>query len=1091
METVINCDICLENFSFKEFEAHYEYCVKNLNAFEAIMNKTDTDPRKRPLKSRDNQQHVREKKRKKSCNPGIWQKKCFECGAFYLVKMEIDHIATERHRYAAAINIKQNEKIVPISIESHFPIKSYRVYPNDSKPDIHQLSNQCNDNILKILYYCLSEYRSIKFQLSAFGVYIDEYDEVIPLKTMKPFVTPYKSIYEIDSVVEEFSDALDYLITASLEFHHHDHNFSKKSFQYFEITAIKLEHIQAAGYIPAPDKIKSRNALINVRNIDNYCFKWSVLAYLGYVKHETITFQTAAKRKYDREKLRNPSHYKVLDISEDIIDYNGISLDFSGIKFPINIEGIKRFEKNNTDFSINVYEVDVDEKNVVGPTIRTKEKRTRHINLLAINNKDKQIMHYAYITSMGKLCFSQHSKSKAAADFCENCLQFYNRKTNKHNCGEEPVRYPLPNTTLCFESHSNSISPPVVIYADIESSLEPKSSEAWAAAFYIVHQYNPNLNEMVIHEGSDCIRNFCKTLKEKLVVLYNQYWKVSKPPNYNLDIYDEFTQDFGQCCVCEEDIDTCSLNKCFNQFTGEYIGPVHSDCKPKYKLTKPFFPVVFHNLTRFDTNLLFSELGKYVKPIPGRQELYTMFSQHYQVNVYDRFQIKFMDSNNFLNYNLEELVSYMEKGDLKNLKMQFPGEQFDVMSQKKMLRKNFLESFDQLNETRLPKNHYFFNYADRVWDIFGCNRIGDYLKSYFERDVILLADVFEHFRRTCLEIYKLDPVNYPTASSMSWDAMLKVTKVNLDLISDPDMYNFLKSAVRGGLVQCNQESAKANNKYMDNFDPKKPIHYLASFEANNLSEWAMSQPLPFSNFTFLKYSEIETLNVKTQTADGDVGYILEVDIEYPNHLYRTHIGMPFCPEYEIIPGGRHRKLTASCTDKKKYIIHLKHLQLCLQNGLVLTKIHRVMTFNQSCWLKPYIDLNIEHKKLAKNKFEWQFFKLMNEVIVGKSLENVEKRRDVALVTHYQSKQNSPGFRQRVANNNFRGVEVFSNNLAAIESTKTNVIYDRPIYIGFSVLEMSKWFMYEHYYNFLSVKCRSAKIIFIRNNLLVASYMRKD
>nr|XP_017013659.2 uncharacterized protein LOC108068534 [Drosophila takahashii] len=349
---------------------------------------------------------------------------------------------------------------------------------------------------------------------------------------------------------------------------------------------------------------------------------------------------------------------------------------------------------------------------------------------------------------------------------------------------------------------------------------------------------------------------------------------------------------------------------------------------------------------------------------------------------------------------------------------------------------------------------------------------------------MILADVFNYFRRLCMNAYSLDPLNYPTSPSMSWDAMLYITEVKLDLISDPDMHHFLKSAVRGGLVQCNQETAKANNKFMDNFDPRKPTTYLASIEANNLSDWAMSQPLPFSNFTFLSDEEINMFEIKQTSSDADVGYILEVDLEYPNHLHKIHSGMPFCPENQILPGGVHHKLTADFSDKKNYIIHLQHLQLCLQNRLVITKIHRVMSFNQSRWLKPYIDLNREKVELSKNEFERQFFKSMNSFIVGKSLENVENYCDIALLTHYQSKQNSPGFRQRVARNNFRGIEIFPNNLAAIYSAKPQITNDKPLYIGVTVLELSKWFMYEHYYNFLSVKSPSSKIIFLSNNSIV-------
>ncbi|XP_043949537.2 uncharacterized protein LOC122818670 [Drosophila biarmipes] len=704
-------------------------------------------------------------------------------------------------------------------------------------------------------------------------------------------------------------------------------------------------------------------------------------------------------------------------------------------------------------------------------------------------------MHYAYITNMSKLSYSQFTKSKACANFCEHCLQFYPVKGSKpHDCGNEPEAiYPMPKSKLYFRSRSKSISPPVVLYADIESSLESVSSAAWAASFYIVHYYNPHLNEIFTFDGSDCIKKFCETMKDKLRGLYYKYWKYPKTKNHT---FDENTQMSGICSVCNEE-DGADMDRFFHQFSGVYLGPVHEACKTKFKLFHPFFPVVFNHLTRFDINLLFSELGKDVKAIPGNQGLYSMFILNYVISGCDRFQIKFLDSSNFLRYNVEKLFSYLVKDKLTNLRNKYPGLQFEPMCQKRVFPQNYLESMEQLQDPQLPEKELFlyfqkntfslqdYKIACQVWDIFNCHSIGDYLKIYLERDVIILGDVFEYFRGLCLNVYNLDPLNYSTAPSMSWDAMLKVTKIVLDLISDPEMHSFLKSAVRGGLVQCNQEDVTANNELLNSFDPSKPITYLASIEANNLDDWAMSQPLPFSNFSFLNDKQIHQFDATKISSDADVGYVLEVDLEYPTDLYRSHDGLPFCPQNRTLSSGYHQIVTADFSHKKNYVIHLKHLQLCLQNGLVLTKIHRVLSFNQCRWLKTYIDVNRLRIKLSENEFERNFFMSMNSFIVGKSLENVENHCDIVLLTHYRSGRNSPGFRQRVTRNNFRGVEIFQNNLAAIMSAKTNISNDKPLYIGVTVLEMSKWFMYEHYYNFLSVRSPSLKLIYVSNNLFVA------
>ncbi|XP_017073465.2 uncharacterized protein LOC108109462 [Drosophila eugracilis] len=1069
METLITCDVCLKNVSFVEFETHYKYCVGQRNAFDIIMGKSTMNSQNQILLSKEADNNKR-------CIPS---------------DMEMRHILTDKQRVSAASDIQNSANISEIPMQSNFPIKTFRVYAKNREIVLQDVINQCDNDILKVLIFCLGEYRSIKFNLKVHGLYAKEDEEGECGETVKAFTTPYKSAYETRSLVKELVDTLDYIRSSVIEFQYRNYDLLIKGFNFIEITAIKLEHIPAAGFVSAPKAIKCKNALINVKNKDNFCFKWSILASIALIRHNNKSFQNVGKKKQERERLNSPLHYRGVDISQDVIIYDGIRLDFTGIVFPIQLEGIKRFESNNNEFSINVYEVGDDGKSIVGPTIRAQKTRSRHINLLALNNCYEQTMHHAFITNMKRLCFSQHSKAHNSPGFCENCLQFYPLKTNKqHNCDYVSTIYPEPNTKLSFKSSSKCISPPIVIYADIESSLESISSEAWAASFYIVHYYEPRLNEMHTFDGSDCIKKFCQALKDKLRGLYYKYWKFQKR---NHDSVDEESERLGKCAVCGEEISECSLDMLFHQFAGFYLGPVHVACKTKHRLNYSFFPVVFNNLTRFDINLLIREMGREVKPIPSNQDLYTMLILNCSINGQDRFQIKFLDSNNFFSYNIDKLISSMNDNSFENLRKRYKDMKFELMCLKKVYLQN-AESLDQLDNIVLPENMFsncqdYIN-ADQVWHTFNCQNIRDYLKVYLERDVTILADVFEDFRRLCITTYGLDPMNYVTAPSMAWDAMLKVTEVNLDLISDPEMLNFLQNAVRGGLVKCNQENATANNEYLDNFDPREPTNYLASIEANNLSEWAMSQPLPYSNFTFLNDNEIEELDIKEHPSDGDVGYILQVDLKYPSYLHGSHSSMPFCPENQVLPGGNHQQVIAKITDKTDYIIHLKHLQLCLEHGLILTKIHRVLSFNQTAWLKPYIDFNMNHMELAKNEFERQFLKSMNSFIIGKALENVEKRCDITVVTHYQSRQNSPGFRQRVARNNFRGVEIFPNNLAAIQSVKSKITYDKPLYIGVTVLELSKWFMYEHYYNFLSVKCPSSKILLINKNLFVAS-LRED
>ena len=279
--------------------------------------------------------------------------------------------------------------------------------------------------------------------------------------------------------------------------------------------------------------------------------------------------------------------------------------------------------------------------------------------------------------------------------------------------------------------------------------------------------------------------------------------------------------------------------------------------------------------------------------------------------------------------------------------------------------------------------------------------MGEYHDLYVRSDVLLLANVFKSFRKTYLQYHKLDLCHYFMSPGLSWDAMLKMTKIKLELMTDIDMFQFIEKGMYGGVSYIVNRYGKANNEYMKEYDENEPSKYIMYLDANNCYGWEMSQHLPTGNFKWMTDKEIDRIDLGKCKEDSKRGFILEVNLEYPQELHDLHNDYPVCPEKvrmsnDMLSGyckkvaekynisiGLVSKLIPTLRDKKEYMLHYCNLQLYLDLGLKIKKIHRVLKFDQSCWLKQYIDVNTEKQKHAKNSFKKDFFKLMNNSVFGK------------------------------------------------------------------------------------------------------------
>ncbi|GFY32028.1 c2H2-type domain-containing protein [Trichonephila clavipes] len=320
------------------------------------------------------------------------------------------------------------------------------------------------------------------------------------------------------------------------------------------------------------------------------------------------------------------------------------------------------------------------------------------------------------------------------------------------------------------------------------------------------------------------------------------------------------------------------------------------------------------------------------------------------------------------------------------------------------------------------------------------------------------TNLFENFRKICMQTYKLDPCWYFTTPALSWDVMLLHTKVAIELFTDYDMLLFIEKGVRGGISQCCNRYAIANNRYMSNFNPDDEIKYLMYLDANNLYGYAMSKYLPLKDFVWSD-NDLTEQDILNLSDESDVGYILEVDLEYPSDLHDKHSDFPLAPENKRPPNCKEPRLLTTLEPKTKYVLHYSNLKLYLKLGLVLKKIHRVLKFFQSPWLKNYIDYNTKLRTKSVNDFQKDYYKLTNNSIFGKTMENV-RRVDIRLCSTEEQA------RKLIAKSNFNRRTIFSENLMAVHLKKTQIKFFKPIQVGMVILDISKVLMYSFHYEYM-------------------------
>jgi hypothetical protein len=851
--------------------------------------------------------------------------------------------------------------------------------------------------------------------------------------------------------------------------------------------------LAGAAYVELPQSLKNKRAVINVKNTDNRCFAYAILCAKysdkAYAKDKSVA------KQYDKYFAQ-----------EEVL---------ASLEYPVKIADLKIVEARLQQ-PINVVSFYDDSGRGLYSVYHSNIDGSRAINLLYWKE------HYAWVKDFSRL-MSGVTKHNGRKHFCMKCFSHFSSSVVLSNhqeiCTGETCQQVMTmapeGAFLKFRNTRYQQLCPFVIYADFECL--PKKIDrtniatncpldACPEMAYQLHEpcsvglkLVSVLEELNLpyeeHFGNDVCAWFLRRLRELeslcLDVLYCSKRLVMLP------VEEASYQAAKVCYLCSQDFQGTNIKvRDHDHVTGRFRGAAHQRCnlllRKQYKI-----PIFLHNFRGYDCHVLVAALGlhkdrKITVIGQGMEKYLTLgFGDH----------LIFKDSLQFVQASLETLVESLGKaGSTKFIHLRkeygtLPNSTFELLLRKGVYPYDYMNSWDRFAEPRLPNIEEFasrlrqtqcdpaeYAHATNVWNEFGCRTLKDYHDVYLKSDVLLLADVYEEFRKVCMKHYQLDPAHYVSAPQLSWDAMLKMTECNLELISDSEMYRMLDGSLRGGISMISKRYAQANNqRTVPQFDVSQPEKHIVYWDANNLYGWAMSQPLPYAGFRWVPESEFATIEWTSLDFDAPLGYFIECDLDYPVELHDEHNDYPLAPERVTITekmlGDKQREIhahysfnrTTACSKlvpnlfaKSRYCLHYRNLKFYLEQGLILRKVHRVIEFRQSAWVKKYIEMNQNLRASALEEFEQNFFKFMNNIVYGKFIENQRKRTDIRLVTD-EAKASA-----YLAMPHLLGFKVFNKDVAAINLMKPKCIINRPFYAGFTVLELSKLHMYKFHYDFVKV-----------------------
>ena len=1044
----------------------------------------------------------------------------------------------ERYRNIGGFIRRRDLEIDNVIIYRRYDINSTNI------TEVYEINRE---QIRNIIHNFIVDMRNMKFKINLEINYKDPIDEHnYDYYDNNPFSVNINENTDIDPIIDKFRDDTQ---EKSDNKAINKSGLVIKKINFIEIVMFQYVPLQGSAFFETPSYLPGKT-VINIKNKDEKCFMYAILcSYMKLIlkiDSNGMHFERVSTYKDYLTSLNfnninwpaTQNDYSTFEINNT--DYclyvYGYDID-TGIYSIYTSQNTRKFDITQTNALpiLLISDSDLNKSHYFpiinfNPFIRkarngdhkylfcyhclnsytTEELFTNHLTNCKLNDEDTKT-NYKYPDGQYKYKkFTNWSHMQANPFWITLDFEAFNIAVENDQDDSQKTR-------KIFKQEGNSFAYAVVraehYYIDIKNTKNMA--------------YKPKLYKTRLYRGPDMSLKLFEYLDEDVKEIIKLV-KYKPRPYLNSPELQEIKNEATKCYICQQEfirptdkvIDHCHLS-------GRVRGICHSTCNTKLRYNKEakfIVPIIVHNLKNYDSHIIFKSLAGLNKEIDKINIIGINLEKYISFEI---GHMRFIDSYQFVARPLADLIQELKNNNSDDLHLAntFPlttdffgydFEKINLTTEKGVYPYEYVNNFEQFNE-QLPDKSEFdkntlglnepisqdkYDFAQKVYKKFNCKNFGEYHDIYLYTDVLLLADYWANFCRNSLENYRLDPGHYYTSPGLSWDALFLKTNANIELIPDEEIFNFVESGLRGGISGVGGlRYAKANNPECPDYNPNESNTWINYFDATALYSWAMMQYLPTGNHKFV---DVDLDTILNCSDDASTGYLIKCDITVPQELHEYFKDYPPCPEQRIVNVeelseyqqkllsdnnirlAKTEKLMLTLYDKTDYVIHYRLLKKFVSLGIVVKRICQVLSFDQSPWMRQYIETNNDLRKQAqieKKKSVVELTKLMNNSVFGKTMENVKNRSDVKV---YYIKDPG-GFEKKKSSIRFVDFKKISDNLVAIHMKPYKIILNKPIFVGQAILDISKELMYDFYYGLKNKYNDNMRLIYTDTDSLILKF----